>query len=227
MTHERHRREEILEIVWTSREKGVDRLEEVIGSAGFGESHPLIEEMVEEGLLLLDGGAVRFTEEGERRARQVIRRHRLAERLFADVFGLAEAPMESGACEFEHILSREVTESVCAFLGHPSRCPHNRPIPPGECCLKRSAEVRPLVTTLRRLNPGDAGRITYIASRNGAELDRLGSLGVVPGSTVRLRQRHPSFVVEVGETLIALDGEIADEIYVRRFDDATSAGSKY
>jgi DtxR family Mn-dependent transcriptional regulator len=227
MMHERHRREEILEAIWTSKEKGVDGLDEVLRSGGLGESRPLIEEMVEEGLLLLEGSAVRFTAEGERRARQVIRRHRLAERLFADVFGLAEAPMESGACEFEHILSREVTESVCAFLGHPSRCPHNRPIPPGECCLKRSAEVRPLVTTLRRLEPGDSGRISYIASRNGAELDRLGSLGVVPGSAVRLRQRHPSFVVEVGETLIALDGEIADEIYVRRFDDGNRAGSKY
>ena len=135
--------------------------------------------------------------------------------------------MESGACEFEHILSREVTESVCAFLGHPSRCPHNRPIPPGECCLKRSTEVRPLVTTLRRLDPGDAGRITYIASITDAVLDRLGSLGVVPGSAIRLRQRHPSFVVEVGETLIALDGEIADGIYVRRLDDSTHADSNY
>jgi DtxR family Mn-dependent transcriptional regulator len=227
MMHERHRREEILEIVWTSREKGVDDLDEVLRLGNLGESRPLVEEMVGDDLLFLEEGAVRFTIEGERYARQVIRRHRLAERLFADVFGLAEAPMESGACEFEHILSQEVTESVCAFLGHPSRCPHNRPIPPGECCLKRSREVRPLVTKLRRLDPGDAGRIAYIASSNGAGLERLGALGVVPGSAVRLRQRHPSFVVEVGETLIALDGEIADEIYVRRFDDATSAGSKY
>ena len=166
--HERHRREEILEIVWTLREKGVDGLDEVLCSGGFGESCPLIDEMAKEGLLLLDGGAVRFTAEGERHARQVIRRHRLAERLFVDVFGLAEAPMESGACEFEHILSREVTESVCAFLGHPSRCPHNRPIPSGECCLapgNHAAEARS-----RRCRPD---HIHCVNNRRGTRSARL------------------------------------------------------
>jgi DtxR family Mn-dependent transcriptional regulator len=72
------------------------------------------------------------------RARIVIRRHRLAERLFIDVLSIRdEHEVEESACKFEHILSPEVTDSMCALLGHPTECPHGSPIPPGECCPKR------------------------------------------------------------------------------------------
>ncbi|MBI3696170.1 MAG: ATP-binding cassette domain-containing protein [Acidobacteria bacterium] len=83
---------------------------------------------------LLDA-QMNFTEEGRRRAASVIRRHRLAERLFTDTLDLRDdQEIESNACTFEHILSPEVTERICTFLGHPSRCPHGSPIPPGPCC---------------------------------------------------------------------------------------------
>ena len=83
---------------------------------------------------LLDA-QLNLTEEGRRRAASVIRRHRLAERLFTDTLDLRDdQEIESNACTFEHILSPEVTERICTFLGHPSRCPHGSPIPPGPCC---------------------------------------------------------------------------------------------
>ena len=78
---------------------------------------------------------VQLTDEGEVRARSVIRRHRLAERLFMDVLAIRDdAAVETNACTFEHILSPEVTDRICTFLGHPKTCPHGSPIPPGECC---------------------------------------------------------------------------------------------
>jgi len=88
------------------------------------------------GLLEGDGGGPsRFTGEGRQRAAGVIRRHRLAERLFTDTLALRDdAQIESNACTFEHMLSPEVTERICTFLGHPRRCPHGSPIPPGPCC---------------------------------------------------------------------------------------------
>jgi DtxR family Mn-dependent transcriptional regulator len=33
---------------------------------------------------------------------------------------------------------------------------------------------------------------------------------------VRLAQKRPSYVIEIGETTLALDEEIAKEIYVKR-----------
>ena len=53
-----------------------------------------------------------------------------------------EGSIEKNACTFEHILSPEVTDRICTFLGHPRTCPHGSPIPEGDCCLDaRGAEV--------------------------------------------------------------------------------------
>jgi energy-coupling factor transporter ATP-binding protein EcfA2 len=78
---------------------------------------------------------VEFTERGRHRAAELIRRHRLAERLFTESLGLIdEHEVEEQACKFEHILSPEATDKICTFLGHPTSCPHGAPIPPGACC---------------------------------------------------------------------------------------------
>jgi energy-coupling factor transporter ATP-binding protein EcfA2 len=80
---------------------------------------------------------VDFTAFGQQRAADVIRRHRLAERLFTQTLKVQnEEEIEQQACKFEHILSPEVTDKICSFLGHPDSCPHGSPIPAGECCEK-------------------------------------------------------------------------------------------
>jgi putative ABC transport system ATP-binding protein len=80
---------------------------------------------------------VELTPHGRGRASSIIRRHRLAERLFTDSLAMdSESEIEQQACKFEHILSPEATDKICAFLGHPRTCPHGAPIPPGACCGK-------------------------------------------------------------------------------------------
>jgi len=80
---------------------------------------------------------IELTTRGRQRAADIIRRHRLAERLFTDSLAMdSETEIEEQACKFEHILSTEATDKICAFLGHPKTCPHGAPIPPGPCCGK-------------------------------------------------------------------------------------------
>lgn len=97
-------------------------------------------EVVHPELAQLDGAqnlTVDFTPRGEQRAANVIRRHRLAERLFMETLHIEnEAEVEQQACKFEHILSFEATDKICTFLGHPKTCPHGSPIPPGCCCTQ-------------------------------------------------------------------------------------------
>jgi len=89
-----------------------------------------------EGIFSTDGSAVvAFTPRGRDRAGSIIRRHRLAERLFTDSLAMdSESEIEQQACKFEHILSPGATDKICSFLGHPRTCPHGAPIPPGPCC---------------------------------------------------------------------------------------------
>jgi len=124
--------DEILEELWMRRESAMHH-----EGTHFTEvqRRKLFNRMSRIGLLQLAGTEARFTQTGEERARSVIRRHRLAERLFMDVLFIRDdASVESNACTFEHILSPEVTDRICTFLGHPTSCPHGSPIPPGECC---------------------------------------------------------------------------------------------
>jgi putative ABC transport system ATP-binding protein len=109
----------------------------------------LLVTMSEIGLLNIENGRPEFTPKGEQRARNVIRRHRLAERLFMDVLSIRdEEEIEASACKFEHILSPEVTDRMCSLLGHPTACPHGSPIPRGECCAEN-----------RVLNPEDVAGV--------------------------------------------------------------------
>jgi len=168
------------------------------------------------GLFEIRGGAASLTDVGRTRAVGIIRRHRLAEILFSQVLEVPETEVEPSACEMEHILSTGVTDSVCAFLGHPPRCPHGRPIPQGECCKTYTAKVAPLVVPLAELELGRSAPIVFISSRTAGRLTRLADLGVLPGAQARLRQRQPSYVVEIGAPTLALEREIAREIYARR-----------
>jgi DtxR family Mn-dependent transcriptional regulator len=213
------RLEEILEHVWTEREAGRDAAAGILAASASEHAPDAraadLRELAAAGLVQLEGERVSLTPDGEVRARDVVRRHRLTERLFRDLLDLGERTMEDQACEFEHILSREATDSVCTLLGHPPTCPHGKPIPPGDCCGAFHRTVRPLVTGLPSFDVGATGRIVFIAPKFHDRMDRLAALGVIPGSTIRLHQRSPSYVIEVGETTIALDPEIAGEIFVK------------
>jgi DtxR family Mn-dependent transcriptional regulator len=214
--------EELLETVFTEREAGRDQAASILAHAAdeHAEHAPDaaradLEALAAEGLLELRGAAVTLTRAGEAVARDVVRRHRLTERLFKDLLAVSEDTMERQACELEHILSPEATESVCTLLGHPPTCPHGRPIPPGPCCGAFQSSIRPLVTGLRHFQLGATGRIVFIAPKFHDRMDRLAALGVIPGSEIRLHQRSPSYVIEIGETTVALDPEIAGEIFVK------------
>jgi DtxR family transcriptional regulator, Mn-dependent transcriptional regulator len=208
-------RDEILELLWSMREKGKKSYAELInGINDSGTSDTLIK-MEKSGLVAVSNDEVELADKGEARARDLTRRHRLAERLFHDVLEVGMKESEETACEVEHFLSPSVTDSVCSFLGHPPTCPHGKPIPRGECCSRYRSEMRPLVMKLKELDVGSKGRIVFIVPSENSRLERLASMGILPGSVIRLKQKRPSFVLEIDETTLAIDNLIAEEIYVK------------
>ena len=93
---------------------------------------------------------VELTPRGRERAGNIIRRHRLAERLFTDSLAMdSETEIEQQACKFEHILSPEATDKICTFLGHPRTCPHGALIPPGPCCGIANSNAAKLLEAAR------------------------------------------------------------------------------
>jgi DtxR family Mn-dependent transcriptional regulator len=213
---EEDRVDELLELIWTLREKGVSDLDELLKATHDAEAKAILRVMIRDELFHVEGNRMVLKERGEEKAREIIRRHRLTERLLSEIFEMSEAEVEEEACKLEHILSPSVTDSVCTFLGHPPTCIHGKPIPRGECCAKFKKEFRPLVIPLEELGLGEEGRIVFIAPKSHQRLDRLSTLGIVPGSVVRMHQKRPSHVLQIGETSLALDEEIIKDIYVKR-----------
>jgi DtxR family transcriptional regulator, Mn-dependent transcriptional regulator len=213
---DRERIEEALELLWVLDEEGHTDLERFYLSSDDPDSSSLIETLIQDGLATTADSKVFLTERGRKTARGLIRRQRLAERLFTDVFEMPDDTVLNDACKMEHILSEELTESVCTFLGHPPTCPHGKPIPRGECCKKFKVEVTPVVTRLSDFEVGAAGKITFIVPSDPSRIKKLNSLGITAGSVIRFLQKTPSCVLQIDETVAAIDPEIAKEIYIKK-----------
>ncbi len=215
---DRFRIDEVLEVLFYVHEEGAKAtLQELAERLDDPDPKAALAVAVASKLATQDAeGLAALTPEGEARARGIVRRHRLAEILFSQVLEVPEHEIEPNACEMEHILSTSVADSVCAFLGHPPRCPHGRAIPPGECCKTFTKSVAPIVIPLAELDVGRPGTVVFISSKREGLLARLADLGLIPGARARVSQRYPSFVVHVGETSLALEEKIAREVYVRR-----------
>jgi len=208
---------EILEILWALEERGQEASEEVLRESAQEACTDLLEALRCQDLVTIDGARrIRLAKGGRRLAEQIIRRHRLAERLICDVLGAHVDESEHAACEFEHILAEGITASICTLLGHPRRCPHGRQIPQGECCRTAEAELHPILVSSDQLNVGESATIAYLAAREHTRMLRLSALGIVPGNQLKLLQKWPSCVLQCDELEIAVEEDVARSIYVRR-----------
>jgi DtxR family transcriptional regulator, Mn-dependent transcriptional regulator len=206
---------EVLETVWTLQEQGIVTLDKVISNAATMVSDELLDKLSREGLIEMEGArSVRLLPKGLQMAEQIIRRHRLAERLICDVLGSHVEESEAAACEYEHLLAEGITNSICTLLGHPRYCPHNKPIPEGDCCRQTRDELKPIVVSCNQLSVGETARVAYFSTREHSRLLKLSALGICPGTSLRLIQKWPAYVVQCEETEIALETEVAQNIYV-------------
>ncbi len=215
--------EEILEMLWILAE---EKKENSISLDELGRMKKPMEQLLKAGYISLLDNRVTLTNKGRPEARSVVRRHRLAERLLADVLGTADTLIHEKACKFEHLLDRGLDESICSLLGHPKVCPHGKPIPAGRCCQRKQVTPPKLVSPLSQLTQRQKGRVAYIYAPESGQLQKLVAMGILPGAPISLIQSFPSYVFRVGQTQFAVDQEIADAIYVRLVEAETTDESR-
>ena len=208
------RAEEALETLWIAIE---ENKKEVVPVGLLGKR--AVDELLKAGLIAVSDDLINLTDMGKPEARSVVRRHRLAERLLYDVLGSEESMMHEAACKFEHLLNRGLDDNICTLLGHPKVCPHGKPIPPGRCCHEEQQEIERLVSPLSQLLPGQQGKVAYVYASEAARMQKLIAMGIMPGASIRLVQKFPSYVFEAGYTQFAVDEQIADSIYVRLVEE--------
>jgi DtxR family Mn-dependent transcriptional regulator len=126
--------EEYLETIYELEEAGIVPMRARIVER-LGVSAPSVSETVKrlerEGYLTLEPSskAMVLTESGRKYATDMVRRHRLAERLLVDVLHVPWHQVHEEACRLEHAISDNLERHLVALLDDPATCPHGNPIP--------------------------------------------------------------------------------------------------
>ena len=206
--------DEYMEALWYLTEENDLSLERLRNLVDVTFNDEIIGHLTSEQLIQVQGKKIELTPHGYEQAKQIVRCHRLAERLLADVLGMPLKEMEQGACEFEHILAPEIVDSICTLLGHPSECPHGLKIPEGKCCSQARETLTSAIVPLSRVQVGDQVKVCYINTKSDSRIHKLCHFGIIPGSHIKVHQKSPSFVLQHENTQIAIEQDIADEIFV-------------
>jgi DtxR family Mn-dependent transcriptional regulator len=74
---------------------------------------------------------ISFTQDGERQAEEIVRRHRLIERFLTDVLSIPWDEVHEEAERLEHAMSPVLEERMLAAIGDATTCPHGHPIRAG------------------------------------------------------------------------------------------------
>jgi DtxR family Mn-dependent transcriptional regulator len=207
--------EEILEMMWIASEEEGQGFAE-IEKIGIPADDLAFKELTDCAYIEMKNERVYFRPEGKREGENMIRRHRLAERLIIDVLNMRDEQGHSKACQFEHLLNEGVDAKVCSMLNHPTTCPHGKQIPPGECCRDAKKQGNLGVVPLTELKAGEEGEIAYIQTKDSQKMQKLVAMGIIPGNRVRLLQSFPSYIFRVGYSEFAVDANMAQEIFIRQ-----------
>jgi DtxR family Mn-dependent transcriptional regulator len=157
---------------------------------------------------------VKLTDKGRRLAIQVIRRHRLSERLLADILHIEWEKVHELACKLEHSLTEEIIRPLEKALNHPQKCPHGNPIPT-KCGGIVEEESVPLTT----LNVGDPGVVAKIVEEHRDILQYLGRLGIFPGVSIKILEKNhvdETITLMINETRQVLSYRVASIVHVKQ-----------
>ena len=159
---------------------------------------------------------VKLTEKGRKLALDVLRRHRLAERLLTDILRLNWSEAHEAACKLEHAIAPNIIKPLEKTLGHPKTCPHGSPIPTACGGIIEEKSV-PLV----KLSPKESGIIVKIMEEKVEVLRQLAALGLTPGVHVEVEKKEffgGPIIIKVGEVSHKLDYSVASIINVMQTD---------
>lgn len=181
--------------------------------------------MERDGLVVVSGDRhLELTQFGRRRATEVMRKHRLAERLLSDVIGLDWAYVHDEACRWEHVMSERVERRLYELLGQPTESPYGNPIPGlealgGPPSPGFSVGVLSLLAAMGSYSADATVTLVRLAEPIQVEPELLSQLdegGLRPGATLVLETVGDYVSVRVPgvEGALELPPEVAAHVFV-------------
>ncbi|WP_062303919.1 metal-dependent transcriptional regulator [Demequina subtropica] len=188
--------QDYVKIVWSATEWSDAPVTTKALAERLGVSAPTVSEnvrkLVAAGLLDHEPyGAITLTVEGERRALDMVRRHRLIETFLVTHLGYGWDEVHDEAEVLEHACSSRMIDAIDSLLGHPTRDPHGDPIPTASGRI-----VAVDGTNLALAAPG-AWSVARLSDADPAVLRDLASLGLTVDASIRVHGPDPSGGIQV------------------------------
>ncbi|MEM1673951.1 MAG: metal-dependent transcriptional regulator [Candidatus Bathyarchaeia archaeon] len=210
--------EEYLEVIYRLQERyGVAKTGDLVDMLGVspGTVTNTIERLEKMLLVIREPyKGVQLTEKGKKIALNIIRRHRLLERLLFDILGVEWCKVHELACNLEHWINDYVAKKIENILGFPKKCPHGNPIPTEDGKIFEEVE-HPLF----EVNVGERAKISRILKEEGATLSYLEGIGVEPEKIIEVMEKSPLndlIIIKVNGGVRTLSREVASLIMVRK-----------
>jgi DtxR family transcriptional regulator, Mn-dependent transcriptional regulator len=210
--------EEYLQVIQSLNDEGVtviqarvaERLEKSAPSVS-----EMIDRLIDEGYVTRHGRDLTLTDRGHDIARSVIRKHRLAERLLADVIKLPWHLIHEEAGRWEHVMSDAVEARIVDLLGDPGTCPHGNPIPGSANETFDRSDQRQLATS----SAGDCirfERLTEEAETNFEALRQFDEVGFLPSTTasVLTKDDDGTMVLDVHGEALTIMRRMSEQLFV-------------
>ena len=158
---------------------------------------------------------VSLTEEGNRKARDLRRKHHIMERFLTDVLEIDHKDAHDQACAVEHSISEDAANKMCRMTGTKVD---------GDCgtCQNpchNSISNNDVCIPLSEMSQGESGRISHLSSQDASMIRKLISMGFVPGREVELSASvsdKGARIIKIGDTVIALDKDMASAIHISK-----------
>ncbi len=153
-----------------------------------------------------------LTEEGNRAALRVIRKHRLIEVFLVEVLGYRWDEVHDEAERLEHAVSDPLADRIDAFLGFPTADPHGDPIPSASGELLRHEAL-----SLLDLEPGRPATVRRVLDQDTEVLQYLAQIGLRPSATVAVLEAHPfegPLRIQIGSDEAILGRQLARRVLV-------------
>ena len=174
--------------------------------------------MERDGLLVVaPDRRLELTDEGLNAAATVMRKHRLAERLLADVIGLDWPYVHEEACRWEHVMSDQVEERLTVLLDSPSNSPFGNQIPlleelggPKTGLHPQPYEGEPLTVALHQAGTFKVKVLTEAIQTDPELLAQFAAAGIQPGTVLAAEPAEGYVAVRTIEPGPSMPGQVED-----------------
>lgn len=180
----------------------------------------MVKALAEQGLLEHEPyHGARLTPSGELYALLVLRRHRVLELYLIEKLGYTWDDVHEEAERLEHAAGDGLIDRMARALGEPRFDPHGSPIPTREGKVASTAELLRLCD----LPPRVTAVVREVSDESSDGLRSLGSLGLFPGTRVRIadggdrasgEESERELVLEIGRETHRLSHELARTVSV-------------